>query len=318
MPKWAVIKAHLLHRYRLLLYWFESQLPPTCRKVRLIYLDQNALIGLGLRAQKDPLLRERLYKRIGDGSLAIVLSPWHLVETAQSTNINSATRLAEFMDSLKPLWIHERRELQKLDVQEDFYRFCKIEFQVTPRVTSKAAVIGALFGQAALAKYEIPARDFVKQWIEHPEQLGIMKKSFESNAESLLKLRELATQGKLTEGVKKKAAERFFELSMPKSTPTGLEIGADTAAQYVAQASTSSIPTFAVEEAISVNEWGKEAVGKVDRNTFVDKIHLISALPFVDEIVSTDPFFRAIYPAAQKCGHVRAALLGNEELMARL
>ncbi len=315
MRKWAAVKAHVLHWHRLLLCWLESHLPPSCRKVRMIYLDQNALIDLGLRVQKVQLLRERLYNRIGDGSLPIVVSPWHLVETAQTTNIDSATRLADFIDSLKPLWIHERRELQKLDVQEDFYGFCKIEFQPTLRITSKAAVIGALFGDGALAKYEIPSRDFVRQWIKRPEQLGIVKKSFESNAESLLRLRELTTQGKLTEPVKKEAARRFLELSMPNVTPTGLEIGAETKTEYVEQASTSAIPTFAVEEAISVNEWGKEAVGKVDRNTFVDKIHLISALPFVDEIVSTDPFFRAIYPAAQKSGHVRAVLVSNDEFM---
>jgi len=284
----------------------------------MVYLDQNALIGLGLRVQKDHLLRERLYKRIGSGSLRIVVSPWHLVETAQTRNIDSATRLADFIDSLKPLWIHERRELQKLDVQEDFYRFCKIDFQTTPRAASKAAVIGALFGHGALAKYELPSRDFVRGWIERPERLDIMKKSFESNAESLVRLRELFREGKLTEEVKKKAAKRFFELSLPKGTPTGLKIGAEIEAEYVAQASTDAIPSFAVEEAISVNEWGEEAVGKVDRNTFVDKIHLISALPFVDEIVSTDPFFRAIYPAAQKSGHVKAALLSNEEFMRRL
>jgi hypothetical protein len=98
----------------------------------MVYLDQNALISLGLRVQKDPLRKERLYKRIGDGSLRIVVSPWHLVETSQTANINSATRLADFIDSLNPLWIHERRELQKLDVQEDLYRFCKIDFQTTP------------------------------------------------------------------------------------------------------------------------------------------------------------------------------------------
>ena len=276
------------------------------------------MIGLGLRIQKDPLVRDRLYKQIGNGSLRIVVSPWHLVETAQTTRIDSATRLADFIDSLKPLWIHERRELQKLDVQEDFYRFCKIDFQAVPRVTSKAAVIGALFDEGALEKYEIPSRDFVKQWIERPEQLRVMKQSFESNVGTLLRLRDLAAQGKLTEIVRKTAARQFLELSMPKGTPAGLRVGAETKAEYVAQASIGAIPTFAVEEAISVNEWGGEAVGKVDRNTFVDKIHLISALPFVDEIVSSDVFFRAIYPAAQKSGHVRAVVIENEEFMGRL
>src|SRR5215469_14867877 len=163
--KWMAIRARFLHWYRLLLFWLESRLPSRCKKTRLIYLDQNALIGLGLRIQRDTLLRDRVNRRIGNGSLKIVVSPWHLVETANTANLNSATRLADFIDGMNPGWIHERRELQKLDVQEDFYRFCNVDFTSARRVTSKAAVIGALFGVEALDKYDIPSRNFVRQWI---------------------------------------------------------------------------------------------------------------------------------------------------------
>jgi hypothetical protein len=166
--------------------------------LRLVYLDQNALIGLGLKAQKDPYLYKRLYSKIERGSLRTVVSSWHLIETAKSTNIDSATRLADFIDSLRPLWIYERRNLQKLDVQEDFFRFLKIEFTVTPRVTTKAAVIAALFEQPPSSKYDIPSRDFVKQWMQHLEQLDVLKKSIESNANALQGLRKLRAEGKLT------------------------------------------------------------------------------------------------------------------------
>jgi len=59
----------------------------------------------------------------------------------------------------------------------------------------------------------------------------------------------------------------------------------------------------------------KGAVGKADKNTFVDKVHLISALPYVDKIITSDLFFKAIYPAAQASGHVKAVLVSNEEFM---
>ena len=44
-----------------------------------------------------------------------------------------------------------------------------------------------------------------------------------------------------------------------------------------------------------------------DRNTLIDKFHLITALPYVDEIVSDDHFFHKICPVAQKAGYVRSA-----------
>lgn len=166
----VLLKLYSLHWHKVLRHWCESHLRLRCRRNPLIYLDQNALIGLGLRSQKDPYFRKRLYSRIEDGSLRIVVSSWHLIETAQSPNIVSATRLADFIDSLKPLWMYERRELQKLDVQEDFYRFLKIEFEIAARATTRAAVIAALFDQSASSKYNIPSRDFARQWIQHPEQ----------------------------------------------------------------------------------------------------------------------------------------------------
>jgi hypothetical protein len=101
----------------------------------------------------------------------------------------------------------------------------------------------------------------------------------------------------------------LLKASLPKSTPAGLEIGDDAKTQYLAQASIAAIPTLAVETAISDNEWGDDVVGRADRNTRIDKFHLISALPCVDEIVSTDPFFHAIYPEVKKSGHVRAVVV---------
>jgi len=316
--RWPPIRARILHWYRLALIWLNSLLPLRLREVSIICLDQNALIGIGLRSQKDTLFRERLYKRIEDGSLRFVVSTWHLIETANTTNINSATRLADFIDSLNPLWIHERRELQKIAVKEDFYRFCNIQFTPSALITSKPAVIGALFGHGAEPQYDIPSRDFVRQWIEHPEQLAFLKKVFEQNAETLVRLRELTANGKLTPQHKEQADKQFFKLSLPKTTPSGLEIGHNLGAQYVEQATINTIPTFAVEWAISDNEWGSAAVGKADRNTFVDKMHLISALPYVDKIITNDPFFRAIYPAAQKSGQVKAEFASNEDFMASL
>jgi hypothetical protein len=57
--------------------------------------------------------------------------------------------------------------------------------------------------------------------------------------------------------------------------------------------SKTRLPTIAIETAISEYEW--VSVGGADRNTLIDKFHLISALPYVDEIVSNDKFFHEIY-----------------------
>jgi hypothetical protein len=282
----------------------------------LTYLDQNALLGLGFKAQK-PEFRASLDSAIGSGSVKFVVSSWHLIETANTANINSATRLADFIDSLDPAWIFERRDLQKLDVREDFYRFLRIAYQIHPRVTTRSAVIAAINDANDSSKFDIPSRNFVRQWIDHPDQLRTLKESYEKNVDDLLRLREIVKAGLLTDEVRKRTDEILVRHSLPKTTPAGLDVGRELRMDYVLQTNISSLPTLAIEAAISENEWTGRAVGEADRNTLIDKFHLISALPYVDEIVSTDPFFHGIYSVTKATGHVRAVLLKNDEFLGR-
>jgi len=102
---------------------------------------------------------------------------------------------------------------------------------------------------------------------------------------------------------------------VPKFTPVGLEIPREMVAEYIERANVDSIPTLVIETAISDHEW--TAQGGADRNTQIDKFHLISALPYVDEIVSDDDFFHKIYPVAEKTGYVRAKILSLAEFLKR-
>jgi hypothetical protein len=77
----------------------------------------------------------------------------------------------------------------------------------------------------------------------------------------------------------------------------------------------SKIPILFIETAISEHEW--DAQGGADRNTLLDKFHLIAALHYVDEVVSDDGFFHKIHPVASKTGFVIARLIRNDEFLAR-
>ncbi len=85
----------------------------------ITYLDQNAVIDLGVTARKGEFCG-KLDAAIGSGAFTPMVSSWHLVETANTTNLANATELAEFIDSLKPVWLLERQSIQRLDVREDF------------------------------------------------------------------------------------------------------------------------------------------------------------------------------------------------------
>ena len=70
--------------------------------------------------------------------------------------------------------------------------------------------------------------------------------------------------------------------------------------EYIAQATDSSILSLSIGGAVSEQE--RDNQGGADCNTLIDKFDLISALPYVDEIVSNDHFFHSVYPAALKTG----------------
>src|SRR5260370_17073295 len=128
-------------------------------RMAIVYLDQNTQIELGVRARRAEF-RGKLDSMIGSGRMTAVVSSWHLIETANTTNLDNAVELAEFIDSLRPVWMLERRNIQKLDVQEDFWRFLKLEFPTQPRVATRSAVIAALNGEATPPKFHIPLHPF--------------------------------------------------------------------------------------------------------------------------------------------------------------
>ncbi|MHB8487394.1 MAG: hypothetical protein ACYDCM_16900 [Candidatus Acidiferrales bacterium] len=278
----------------------------------LTYPDQNALIALGREARLSTF-RKKLFAKLESGQLTIVVSTWHLVETANTENIEKAMELANFIESMKPLWLLERRDIQSLEVEEDFLSFLGIESPTRPRVTTRSAAIAALNYKPDAPKFDIPSTQFVKQWIENPEQLRIIEEVYKKNASTLPRLRELRKQGKLTDKVRRRVDELLIMGLLPKQTPAGLHVAQATKAEYAKQAKIEAIPSLAIESAISEHEWASQ--GGTDRNTLIDKFHLISALPYVNEIVSNDKFFHKVYPVAQKTGHVKARLIGNADFL---
>ncbi len=280
----------------------------------LIYLDQNAVIYLE-QAVNDPSFRPKLEAAIRSGKLTVVVSSWHLIETAKTTDVAKAVRLAEFIESLRPIWLLERHNIQTLEVREDFYRFAKLEFVETPRLGTLSYVIATLNGEKESPKYNIAPRAFVEQWIRHPEQFDVLNKSHENNAKALDGLRRAVKDGKMTDEVRKQADRVFLKSVLPVTTPHGLQIPRELALDYVERGDITSIPTRAIEQAISDHEWKNK--GRTDANSLIDKFHLIPALQYVDEIVSDDKFLHKLYPVAAKTKHVRAKLLRFDEFLKR-
>jgi hypothetical protein len=156
----------------------------------------------------------------------------------------------------------------------------------------------------------------VLQWKNDPRQLADLNRILNDNVASLNGLRTAIAEGKSLTHVRKEVDRLLVAHGTPKRTPAGIIIGRETRLAFIDQMDVSSLPTLSIETAISDHQW--RATGYADRNTVIDKMHFISALPYVDEFVSNDRFFTELYPVACATNHVRARLTSNAEFSKRL
>lgn len=278
------------------------------------YLDQNALIGLGRKARVAEF-RKKLNDVLDSGALSVVLSLWHLVETAHTKRLENAVELAQFIESLRPAWLFEKHDVLRMEVADDFYRYAHLEYEAAPRISTFSAIFAALNRSADGPRFDIPRDRFVAQWWNHPDQMQPLETAYKNNVEALLGIREMKKQGRMTDNIRNQARQVLLEHTVPTTTQAGLEIGREMRQEYIAHAKEDSIPSLAIEKAISEQEW--DAQGGADRNTLIDKFHIIPALPYVDEVVSDDRFFQSVYPATVKTGHVKALIVKNFDFLAR-
>jgi hypothetical protein len=278
------------------------------------YLDQNALIGLGRKA-RDAEFRKKLDAALDSGALSVVLSLWHLVETAHTTKLENAIELAQFIESVRPAWLFERHDVLRMEIAEAFYGYAHIGYEPVSRISTFSAMFAAMNRSADDPRFDIRLDSFVEQWWNHPDQMEPLDAAYKNNVDALTGIRELKKQGRMTDEIKNQARRVLFEHTVPTRTPAGLDVGRAIREEYITRAKEDSIPTLAIEKSISEQEW--DAQGGADRNTLIDKFHVIPALPYVDEIISDDHFFQSVYPATMKTGYVKAKLIGNKEFLGR-
>jgi hypothetical protein len=277
----------------------------------LIYLDQNALISLGRKARQGDC-REKLISFISLGGEPFVLSFWHLVETSYGSRPAKSAELADFIESLKPRWLLERHEILALDVSEDFYTFLRLGHEVSARVVTRREMFAALERHTGGPVFRGTLRRFVELWRKHR-----MEEPYVKSSGAAIRLRRANKSGKVTDEATMHAARKLIESVLPKFTPSGLEIPPDATRDYLNQVDPSAIASVALDIAISRYDWAEEGNSGLGRNAQIDKIHLLSALPYVDDVVSDDHFFHAVYDSVNRTGHVRARLLHNREFLER-
>jgi hypothetical protein len=278
------------------------------------YLDQDALIYLFEESSKSSTFREKLDNSITDGKMTIVLSPWHWVETARTKDLTKALPLAEFMDSLRPVWLRDRRDLETIEVESEFFKFAGVPYEPQSTLITRAELLTALNRTYVSNERAPSSREFVEGWIRTPQLMDPLVSSHQKNAAALVSIRSALASGKLTANRKKEGDRKLMEGFLPQVTPNGVVLDSGTKSAFLNTMTPNDFPTLAIEAEIAEHSWAGQ--GRVDWNSMVDKFHLISSLPYVDVVVSNDRYLYLLLSVAQKTKFVKASLMKFHEFCA--
>lgn len=213
---------------------------------------------------------------------------------ADEKNLAMAGELANFMDRLGSRWLRDRRDLERIEVHSSFFKFIGVDYATPPAIFTRVELIAAINRLPVSPEIDRSSREFVEAWINNPDLMRPIEQSYQANANALKSLRSALAAGKLTDAIRKQGDRKLVEGFLPSETPAGIVVDNGTRNKYLDRVNIKELPSLAIEFLIAEKSWANE--GGTDWNTMVDKFHLISALPYVDVIVSDDRYFHSILP----------------------
>lgn len=248
-----------------------------------IFCDLNFIVT----AHQGPdAYKDHLRQLVANDGVRFVLSPMHWVEAAEDNDAARGTAKADFMDSLNPSWLYERRGIQRKEIAAAFFRFLGIPSEVPQMLGSARDVIADLAGRPA----ERDSRDFVTHLHgvgpDHPLEQSFQQ-AFDANQANGVQFRN----GALTPELLQRVERLYIQQLLPASTPAGVVIDVASKNRFLNAYQLSDLPALALETRATQDNW--RAARQLGRNNFMDQQHLM-ALPYVDFFATDDARLRAL------------------------
>lgn len=243
----------------------------------LIYCDSNFVITAH-DAPQD--YKTHLRELASGGKVKFVLSPWHWREMAQDADHARGTSVADFCDSLDPVWLYDRRTIQKKEVSAAFFKFAKVPAAPPAMLGDIGDIIYDLTGTRAYRN--------CRSFVEHLRNIGPnhpMEKSFKSAFDANQKNTADFLAGKFTPQFHAKIERLYIQGLMPATTPAGIVIDDVTKNAFLLSHKLTDLPATALETKITRENWALKR--QLKQNNFLDQFHVM-ALPYVDLFITND------------------------------
>lgn len=243
----------------------------------LVYCDHNFIIT----AHQEPEpYKDHLRHLATTGSVTFVLSPFHWVEMAEDADAARGDATADFADSMRTRWFHERRNVQRKEVAKAFFDFARIRSDVPQMVAEATDVIADLAGRR---DYQ-DSRAFVAHLRgigpNHPLEQNL-RQAFDTNQANIVSYQG----GRFTPALLRDTERLYIRNLLPINTPAGIVVDADTKRNFLDTYQITDFPSFTLETRATQDNW----VGgrQLSRNNFLDQQHVM-ALPYVDFFITDD------------------------------
>ncbi len=248
----------------------------------LVYCDHNFVITAH---DADKKYQDCLRRLASEGKVTYVVLTSHWLEMARDKDPVRGLRVAQFADSLNPLWLCERRGIQRREVEHAFFAFVEVPHQNKFPVGTMAEVITDLTGtDVETASRYRDSGAFVAHMRtlgeKHPLELNIRK-----NFEVQQKNAEAYRAGKYSEEILRLVDGISIESLLPDKTPGGVAIAREAKARFLDSCKNSDFPSIAVEVALTKDGWQMNRI--LNDRTFRDSQHVI-AIPYVDLFLTDD------------------------------
>ena len=273
----------------------------------LIYCDSNFVITAH-DAPQD--YKTHLRELASGGKVKFVLSPWHWREMAQDADHARGTSVADFCDSLDPVWLYDRRTIQKKEVSAAFFKFAKVPAAPPAMLGDIGDIIYDLAGTRAYRN--------CRSFVEHLRNIGPnhpMEKSFKSAFDANQKNTADFLAGKFTPQFHAKIERLYIQGLMPATTPAGIVIDDVTKNAFLLSHKLTDLPATALETKITRENWALKR--QLKQNNFLDQFHVM-ALPYVDLFITNDDKLSRLMKRAVAGMPVRTAeIVTKDEFDAR-
>jgi hypothetical protein len=243
----------------------------------LAYCDNNFVIAAHDASQEYKI---HLRELASSGKVKFVLSPWHWREMARDADHARGTSVADFCDSLDPVWLYDRRTIQKKEVSSAFFKFANLPTAQPAMLGDISDIIHDLAGTRAYRN----SRSFV----EHLRNIGSnhpMEKTFKNGFDANQKNTAEFLAGKLTPQFLAKIERLYIQGLMPATTPAGIAIDNSTKNAFLSSYKLTDLPATALETTITRENWALKR--QLNQNNFLDQLHVM-ALPYVDLFITND------------------------------